>query len=556
MKKILLLLAVCCLPFMVEAQKTKGNIDKPLNEHMPTVTDFEVKSIIEKATLPLTEDFESDSYTSWKSLHESTADPQLNDLGRNENYTSFGGAYNWMFDSRQENSDGVYNQYLISPELSVSATGNKGISFYTTEFNMSDQQYAVGYSITTDDISSFTWLDTQTISVFLGMNWIQYTNNTMPSEAKYIAIKYISESQNNFLLVDNIEIYEVADPIPGISSDSWNAGNIIVGEQAQSYDFKLINAGAGTLTVNNATSLSAPWSTSFDKNEVSLNSGEEYTFTFNVTPTEAGLIEETFIIEADFGNITIGLTANGIECQSVALPLEQGFEGDSYQCWSAVLGNPLNGNNFGLSDIRQYDGEFCWVFSSWDNVAGGNYNQYLTTPELPATTEDINIEFYYINIYLTTAMFRVGYSSTTNNVLDGTSFTWLATEEVERDESWILYSARIPSGSKYIAINYCPPSDQYHFYIDNIKIEELSSSGIDKQPVSNDVAIYPNPAKEQVNVRVAETSKVKVIDAYGRILSTYDIQAGQTLSFTQPAGIYFIQIEGNGKSETRKVIVK
>lgn len=76
------------------------------------------------------------------------------------------------------------------------------------------------------------------------------------------------------------------------------------------------------------------------------------------------------------------------------------------------------------------------------------------------------------------------------------------------------------------------------------------------EAVVNNVSIYPNPSNGQVNINVSENSTVKVVDVAGRLIDTFNVNANSTLNFTQPAGMYFVEVESNGNVSTHKVVIR
>ena len=108
------------------------------------------------------------------------------------------GSYGFRFSSYSSSDD--YNQYLISPELTV--TGD--LKFYYKK-GSGTEVFNVGYSTTTNDVEAFTWGDTITATT----SWQAYTQE-LPANVKYFAIHYFSNYQY-YLYVDDITIgaYEV-----------------------------------------------------------------------------------------------------------------------------------------------------------------------------------------------------------------------------------------------------------------------------------------------------------------------------------------------------------
>ena len=112
-------------------------------------------------------------------------------------------------------STGVYNgafrfyytttppQYLVSPELAVSANGVKVAFDYRAESSTYPETFKVGYSTTTKEIASFTWSDEVTST---NTTAEQYSE-ILPAGVKYIAIQHTSDNQYYFY-IDNFAVTE------------------------------------------------------------------------------------------------------------------------------------------------------------------------------------------------------------------------------------------------------------------------------------------------------------------------------------------------------------
>lgn len=152
-------------------------------------------------------------------------------------------------------------------------------------------------------------------------------------------------------------------------------------------------------------------------------------------------------------------------CSSTPWRFEEGFEdASSFANWTAISNNGNNTNSqfYGRRTTFARTGSYGYSFSS--RYQANDYNQYLISPE----KENIkSVSFYYKE---STSgydeMFRVGYSTTTNDVA---AFTWLPFLGTS-STSWRQYSTEdFPTGVKYIAINY-RSNRQRELYIDDITI--------------------------------------------------------------------------------------
>ena len=147
-----------------------------------------------------------------------------------------------------------------------------------------------------------------------------------------------------------------------------------------------------------------------------------------------------------------------------SLPYTYGFENNDLSAdgWTTVNESTDNVDDFGITAEAKRTGDYGFRFSSY--TSSSSYNQYLISPELNAVSGLI-FQFYYANSSsYGTETFKVGYSTTDNNV---SSFTF-GSEISTSSTSWTLseeYS--FPAGTKYVAIYYYS-NYQYRLYVDDL----------------------------------------------------------------------------------------
>lgn len=231
--------------------------------------------------------------------------------------------------------------------------------------------------------------------------------------------------------------------------------------------------------------------------------------------------------------------------ESFTIPNGSGFEGDNDQSYSNAIGDL---NNDGLPDI---------IVSNINN-------------------EDI---FLWEN-----------QSNTTNN--------WLKVKLVGTTSnrqgigSWIEISSNGKVQVRYTACGegYLGQNSDYEFFglgdatnIDYVKVKWLS--GLEdviynvspNQPLtvvegdnllsvndfSNDISIYPNPAKNQINIRSNsgfETLSYQIVDLSGRIVKENQIRLSYAMeSYVDismiSSGVYLLKLKQNNKSLSQKIII-
>lgn len=160
-------------------------------------------------------------------------------------------------------STGVYNgafrfyytttppQYLVTPELTVSANGVKVTFDYRAESSTYPETFKVGYSTTTKEIASFTWSDEVTST---NTTAEQYSE-ILPAGVKYIAIQHTSDNQYYFY-IDNFAVTEEEPQVcalpTGLTVSEVTAASASVAweSEAETYAMQLSTDGLEFADIN------------------------------------------------------------------------------------------------------------------------------------------------------------------------------------------------------------------------------------------------------------------------------------------------------------------
>lgn len=99
-------------------------------------------------------------------------------------------------------------------------------------------------------------------------------------------------------------------------------------------------------------------------------------------------------------------------------------------------------------------------------------------------------------------------------------------------------------------------ADSY-LLVDNVKVISDATSSIDNYELTN-VSVYPNPAREMLNVRVNERAKFELFNTVGQRVMSRMVDNKASISLLDVnAGMYFAKITGDsGRTKTVKVMVK
>ena len=386
-------------------------------------------------TIPFTEDFES-SIGCWTMI---SMDPANDDkFGLYADANAYAGSQDFRFSSFNTATD--YNQWLISPELTLPAGQTYMVNFFFKAYSASDY-FKVMYSTTNNNPSSFTMLADYT-TVY--NTWTE-TSLELPAGTKYVAIDYYG-NYAFYLYVDNFSITALTAPDVTIAGPT-----------------ELELGAAGTFTATSSLADTYAWMV--DGTAVP-GTTETLTHTF----TTAGIHNVKVIASNNIGSGVDSMDVEVYVCEAITqYPYAEGFE-NGLRCWGMVSMDPTNDGNFGILNNADYayEGDNCFLFSSYTSAS--DYNQYLITPELQIPTgASYMFNFYYMG-YSDQDNFKVMYSTTTNDI---SAFTVLA-DYTDVAEEWTEAAVTLPAGTKYVAINYYGDY-AYYLFVDNISISQLTA---------------------------------------------------------------------------------
>ncbi|MCR5242086.1 MAG: hypothetical protein K6D61_04375 [Prevotella sp.] len=359
------------------------------------------------------------------------------------------GSYGFRFNYSEQNAS------LISPVLTG---GDKviDVSFWYKESSASygDEQFYVGY--TTDenvtDPESFTYGDIITAS----LEWQKY-ENSFPPGTKRIAIKYVYNDAFYLFLDDfSFEAVSSCNKPSNLNVDyteGSNTATVTWEGEASSYNIDV----NGTVT-NGVTS---PYTIN------NLQPATTYTVKLQ---SDCGEEQSAWALAGSFTT----------PCDAYVIPYAYGFEdAGAMDCWSMVnipsdcegltglQNNAWAESNLNKDYARSGNNFFFFMYYAYSEQ--GVPFQTLISPELSGISNGLHVEFYYSGFNNGIETFKVGYSTTDNNL---ESFTW--GNEITASSSYQRFSANYPAGTKYVAVQHTS-DDQYYLFLDDFLFEESAS---------------------------------------------------------------------------------
>lgn len=188
----------------------------------------------------LSEGFESNSLNGWTTQSAASSTGTSNSDKNSGSY-----CFRFYYNSNPP-------QYLISPELSIpsNASNIKLSLYYKNHSSTYPETFQIGYSTSTNDVNKFTW-DTEIEAS--NTTWTEYTNTSLTSEIKYIAIRYNSNNKY-YLFIDDINLTcDITGPALSVADGTTSIAS------GYNYNFGLATAGTTkTFTLSNPGTEAAP----------------------------------------------------------------------------------------------------------------------------------------------------------------------------------------------------------------------------------------------------------------------------------------------------------
>ncbi|GHV35146.1 hypothetical protein FACS1894180_0530 [Bacteroidia bacterium] len=541
----------------------------PTNDNKLTATVENLNCTV--TSFPLDEDFQSNTYQCWTVVNTAVAEnePFMT------SFTSDTTNLFFLFNSSYQST--TYDQYLISPAFPTPHTGLAySLKYYYYPYqdfwtgSYLPESFEVGYSTTTADPAAFTWeVPAQTGTT---MAWQELTG-VMPANAKYFAIHYFTE-WGQYTIFDDIHIYEQLPYDVAVTDITSPNSGVNLGEEIITVTLK--NFGENPITTMNL------YYTVGEENEVSqafsgnIASGATQTFSFTQKADLSAYANQDVDIKVTAELAGDGNSANDSYTKTVhstflfPLALKWDFEDGMPTTFTLIKLDNLTAHNTTLfpnneawvaienAEMGSYSieganpGVKCAISQSWTDPAG-TIDRWMITPQISVNSTSATL------IWASKA-YEEGYPDGYNVKISTTdaqpaSFIHEVYSTPADAADWTMHTvdlAQFNGQQIYIAFQN-NTNDMNILCIDDIQLRgdvTLTPSSITENINNNNVSIYPNPAKNVVNIQVEETSFVKVYNVTGKLVDSFTATAGSNNAYQTVAGVYFFNING----KTYKVV--
>ncbi len=415
------------------------------------------------------------------------------------------------------------DNWLISPAIVLSAGGSYKATWYS---RAGQNTYADSYSVYVGTSSDIATLAAGT-PLYEGVSEDSFTLHELvlsdfAGQTVYFAIRH-NDYDNYYLVIDQFSVVELSDNPEIVLTSITTPTSISEGESINVSGVVTNNSASALTSFDVAYTIDGTPSATYNVTGINVASGETYAFTHNAPITGLAGGNHTLVVTVSNPNGTAdntadnSLTSNISVCGTISVPYTMGFE-EGMNCWSAIsmnteneaeMGIDLGYNNYGPTYVGSHSGSSAFMFSSYRSAAGGDYGQYLISPQLNLTS-DAMLSFWHKSGYADETI-QIMVSTTTNDIA---SFTALGAE-IDVTTEWVEAVAALDANVKYVAIKYTS-NYAYFMGVDDISLSELSL-----EPEIELVSAETNPNSVALNTNFNLKGVVK--NNSGAPLTSFDL---------------------------------
>ena len=479
-------------------------------------------------TIPYIPDF-SESLGCWYNVSDSTADMgwmvsadafESDPVGQvlSMSAQSF---FGMMFDVPVDN-------WMTSPLIEMPATGTYEVAWKVKPF---EPEYAGdhdGVYIVQGEQKTLLFEET------LNSNMTDFVQRAIaiPSTVSgdfRVAFRHFNSAGGYVIILDEIQVRALSAPTVTVSGPA----SVMVGDEA-TFTADCSNADSYAWTVDGAAQSST-------------------TNTLSVTFTTAG--DHTVAVTATntIGSGSASMTVNAYTCDAVTdFPWREGFEGD-LGCWRFVTNSTDNGY-YKIENAQYANSGASFILGAYNDDM--DVDAWMITPELqlPANAANLNVNWYVMlsNYQGLENTYEVLVSTTGSNP---SNFTTQLFEETGSTDGYVRRVASLADFAGQtvrIAFHNTSVAGGDAMFLDDVSVED-AVIGIDEVDAIN-LAVYPNPANNVVNVMGEGIEMVQILDVNGRTVLTAD--AGSINISSLANGVYFVRAITAKGVATQKIVKK
>lgn len=413
------------------------------------------------------------------------------------------GSAGYAFSQSYDNNVGPLtpNNYLITPAITLS--GDATLTYYVCgqDASYAAEHYAVLISTTGNSAADFTTvLLEETISATRDQGaWLERNINlaAYTGQTVYIAFRHYNVSDEYFLDLDDVQIFmNPTSPTIAAANTNVNFGVVLLPGTGAAQ----VNVSGYSLTTPISATTAAPFSISADNAtfgtsaSIAATGGTLYV---KYSPVAAGSDNGTITLSSTGAtDVTINLAGSAFDCSDNSIPYTCSFDNALTECWSTVDANG-DGSTF---EIDVTNGYASYTYNS-TNAA----NDWLISPIFTFDGNQYATFEYYAASTSYPERFQVFALGSDTVALTAAVDVTSAVAQIQ-----VLDLSNL-NGSYKIGIQCISDADEFHLYIDNFNVNEVSGSSVS---VSADALDFSTVAMNaNSNPKVVVVSSINLNEA-------------------------------------------
>ncbi|GGG63183.1 T9SS-dependent choice-of-anchor J family protein [Epilithonimonas arachidiradicis] len=446
-------------------------------------------------------------------------------------------------------SSTAHNDYLVTPAITVTAGVSDFLSFYARSRDpLYPETISVKISTTTPTADAFTKTLAASVAPASGATFYKYSYNLSEYVGQTIYVGFYSTTTDQFYF-DIDDVFNGAIPscdvpstisVSGVTSNSANISWTPSSTAGATYQIEYgpagFTQGTGTVITSNTASatLSLPTPSTAYQFYIRSNCGETGFSAWSAVQSFTTTCEviATFPYVQNFDATTIP------SCW-----LNEAVSGGGSSVWTYVTAN-------GNSSITPRSAPRMAEFRT---TTAGNKAKLVMPPfNISAlTTPELKFSLANVNWFGDVDELRVYYKAN-----PGDAWTQIGSSYVTENSTWIDVSIPLPNKSTNYLIAFEGTSNWARgIDIDNVSVVDTSALDVNDIAKHNTVKIYPNPAKNVVNIGTDLAVKsIELFSMTGQLLKTFSKDSKQINVGDLKAGNYLLRVKSEGKDESFKLI--
>ncbi|MGD0711701.1 MAG: CARDB domain-containing protein [Bacteroidales bacterium] len=286
-----------------------------------------------------------------------------------------------------------------------------------------------------------------------------------------------------------------------------------------------------------------------------------YTFTHQANLSTTGIyaikVYTSLTGDAVHGNDTLKYSVENVA--NAVAPYSMGFEPtDDFAGWVIEDVNS-DGFTWNVVSTGGHTGPYCAQYtynSSTTTIAADDW--LITKCVSLHTGKTYKVSYWY---KVESASFPESFTVNIGNAPTSTAMTTTIisqpndtnTTYIQGGQSFTVSS----NGVYYIGFHCNSAANEWTLYLDDINITDIT--GITEHPANNTISIYPNPAKNMLNVSSAEKmNTIKLFNTNGEIVMNMTINNTSAIINTSALaeGVYYLRIETAKGITSKNVIIQ